>query len=297
MKRIIICLFSVLLLLSLFGCSGSKAPDPQKELEENYDRHTFDDMVFYTPKGLELKVEEGDHYIILTDETHAYQISGFPSPEFDPVDFLEFSHPDFEIKTSEKGLPYVIDTEMVVVSSSRTNDAYFYIIYAAVYDENKDLIEADTVDFIEKIEVDPSVKVEAPETEETLNVRELTFTFPGSLRIEDHSDEIEQFAALYTSRDGNYAVYVEEITRADLEAAGYTEDTFRERVLKDAEDCSVSSSGKITYFAYEENGIFYLYGLVSGTESLYNVYQACQIENKDTYYPLMPEIFESLEVR
>ncbi len=297
MKRIIICLFSVLLLLSLFGCSGSKAPDPQKELEENYDRHTFDDMVFYTPKGLELKVEEGDHYIILTDEIHAYQISGFPSPEFDPVDFLEFSHPDFEVKTSEKGLPYVIDTKTVVVSSSRTNDAYFYIIYAAVYDEDKNLIEADAVDFIEKIEVDPSVKVEAPETEETLSVRELTFTFPGSLNMQDYSSQFEDYIAFYASEDGNYAVFADELTRADLAAAGYTEDTLKEEMLKDVEDYSVTSSGKITYYTYEDQGNFYLHSFVSGTESMYEVYQACQIENKDDYYPLMLEVVENLEVR
>ena len=306
MKRIFMCLLTVLMSITLFGCSKSETVDPQKELEENYTRHTFDDMIFYTPKDYAFELSEGDHYYDLESDKCAFYISGFLSEYLQVDEFMEYTFPDYEIRTTEKGISYVIEEDEQRLVSARTNDIYFYIIMAAVYDDEYNLIEEATVDLIEKLEVDPSVIVEKPEEDTSagdisatnaINIRELTFYLPEEYVMQDLSSEFEDYIAFYDTEDDRYALFVDELTRSEVENAGFTEESLIAAVFEDKEGYEVSESGKVYYYAYEEGNYFYVYSFISATDSFYDVFQACMIADKDIYYPTMLQVIKTMEIR
>ena len=310
--RIVICL---LLLLSVFGCSGGSINNKEVPVEKTVD-FTFDDLVIHMP--------EADDYVDNTQEEYdanegayiysdskavsvdifRYDHAGDP---IDPESFLSLVYPELEQFTSGE-FTYVRtvdedDDEFYEFVTIHNNEYYSYFIAVYGYGEDNEVNEAEALKILEAMEVDKSAVVEAPPVVEVSNdeftFKELVFSFPAEMGMSVYTSTDENIAYELVSEAGDYLLFVNYVTVSDaLEVGLNSIEDMKEYVFEDHPDYEIAESG-IPYYFYDtttESGsqFFNCYSLIGGTENYYDVYQICFKDDEAVYRDFMLEVLNSL---
>ena len=305
MKKPVTILLIVLLMLGITSCSKQPTEaEKQKELEENYERYAFDDLVFYFPKDREYQIDDdGELCFILSDRSSFLVMRMTIDDKVSADDFIAYYSQGNEIKSLANGIRYFLDeTAEGSLSAVRENDSYRYLIVLNFFDEDKNHdIEEDEA-FIQRVQIDPAAKIrEESKQPSVFRYNELIITVPEELELAEQDTAYFSFDYVLADKSFGYILFVQTVDKKEMRENGYSDEQLEQmltEILASSETEFIETASGSWYTVFDEvsdnDNAHYVRSFVDCDDYFYQVVQRCEIKDKELYNDLMVEIAELL---